>query len=132
MALSELPHDFSISDSMRAWAEIETPLVNIDREHKKFLNYWIAHRRRMHDWVRTWENWMMRCPQMGGALYTADEIRLKTLTADFVPRGFRAPLNYENSVIYQVQFDAWDLKRKQVPLRDVSFVGALVHGKRLT
>lgn len=130
MALSELLKDFSISESMRAWAELETPTVDIDREHRKFLNYWIARRKRMHDWVRTWENWMMRCPQMGGCLYTAEQMRLRQLSRELIAKGFRAPLGYENSVMYQVQYDAWDLKNKQVPLRDMSAVSALAAGKR--
>jgi len=131
MALTELAADFSISEAMRAWAELQTPTVNIEREHMKFVNYWIMHRKRMHDWVRTWENWMMRCPKMGGELYTPSQMRLKQLATDCMAQGFRAPLAYENDVIYRVQYDSWDLKRKNVPVRDISFVASLAHGKRL-
>jgi hypothetical protein len=131
MALSEITRDFSISDSMRAWAEKETPTVNIEKEHLKFVDFFMARRRRMHDWTAAWRNWMRRSPAMHGVQYTAEEIRLKKLTAEFAAEGFRPPHSYENSVIYQVQRDAWDLKRRQVPVRDISFVTSLARGKRL-
>lgn len=85
----------------------------------------------MHDWTAVWRNWMRRCPQMGGVLYTADEIRLKKLTPTCLSEGFRAPHSHENALMYQAAFDAWDLKRRDVPVRDMTQVLKLAGSKRL-
>lgn len=79
MGKTGLPADFPITETMRAWALSKTPLVDIDSEHEKFMDYWRAHGKKMADWEATWRNWMRRCLTMGGArkairLRTADEI----------------------------------------------------------
>jgi hypothetical protein len=71
--------DFSITPDMRLWADVKAPLVDIDAETEKFVDYWLANGRRMADWTATWRNWMRRCLAMGGCLKprvlrTAEEI----------------------------------------------------------
>lgn len=131
MALSALARDFAISEGMRAWAEKATPTVNIDKEHLAFVDFWRARGRRMHDWTAVWRNWMRRCPKMGGVLYTADEIQLRKLMPLFVDAGFRHPHTHENALMYQAAFDAFDLKRRGVPQRDMSPILKLAGSKRL-
>lgn len=53
---------------MRAWANAKVPQVDIDKEHEKFCDYWLAHGKRMANWEATWRNWMRRCPEMGGCM----------------------------------------------------------------
>jgi hypothetical protein len=71
--------DFSITQDMRLWAEKSTPLVDIDAETEKFVDYWLANGKKMADWTACWRNWIRRCPSMGGCLKakvlrTAEEI----------------------------------------------------------
>ena len=63
---TEIPEDFEITEKMRKWADEKIPRVDIDRETEKFIDYWLAHGKRMANWEATWRNWMRRCPEMGG------------------------------------------------------------------
>lgn len=126
-----IPSDFELSKGMRDWAEKNTPAVNVEKEHEKFVDYWLANGKCMFDWTATWRNWMRRSPQMGGCLYTADELRLKRLKAEYVAAGFRAPLPHENSVMYDFDYGVWKRhkEREQLPKRDMSVVTSLAKAK---
>lgn len=114
---------------MRAWAEEKTPTVNIDKEHETFCDYWRAHGKKMADWPATWRNWMRRAPQMGGAVYSADEVRIRALMKDYTARGFRRAYVHETSAMYSAAFEAQKLR--ELPRRDMGAVLQLVAGKRL-
>ena len=68
MGKTLLPRDFAITDEMRLWASAKVPMVDIDREHESFCDYWWAHGKKMLDWPATWRMWMRRCIAMGGAM----------------------------------------------------------------
>lgn len=61
--------DFTITDKMRAWADKKVPRVDIDEETEKFVDYWLAHGRKMASWEATWRNWMRRAPKFDGCAY---------------------------------------------------------------
>lgn len=67
MGKTRLPKDFEITDAMRLWAAEKTPLVDIDQETEKFVDYWLACGKTMADWEATWRNWMRRCTTFKGA-----------------------------------------------------------------
>lgn len=122
--------DFEISAEMRIWAEANIPQVHIDKETQKFIDYFRGKGQLMFDWVATWRNWMRRCPSMGGCMYGVDELRVKKLMAEFEPKGFRRAYTHENAVMYQVAFDAWDMKRRGVPMREMSAVVTSLAGRK--
>ena len=68
--------DFKISDKLRLWANEKSPQIDIDAETERFVDYWLAHGKKMASWDATWRNWMRRAPEMGGAMK---------------PRGHRKP-----------------------------------------
>lgn len=77
MGKTVLPDGFGISEQMRSWAKEKAPLVDIDKEHEAFCDYWLAHGKKMADWFATWRNWMRRAPAFKGAV--RDPVRLRTL-----------------------------------------------------
>lgn len=77
MGKTVLPDGFGISEQMRTWASEKTPLVDIDKEHEAFCDYWLAHGKKMADWFATWRNWMRRAPQFKGAI--RDPVQMRTL-----------------------------------------------------
>jgi hypothetical protein len=57
-----LPDDFAVTDQMRAWAREKRPMVNLDFETEKFVNYWRAESGRHAtklDWVAAWRKWIL-------------------------------------------------------------------------
>ena len=66
----QIDPSFQITTKMREWADIKAPTVDIDLETENFIDYWMAHGKPMADWTRTWQMWMRRAPNMGGALKT--------------------------------------------------------------
>lgn len=119
---AQISHEFVIDEHMRQWAQENVPTVNIDLATERWIDYWRANGRFMHDWTAAWRSGMRKSRDWGKDLYTQDEIRIHRLMADFGNKGFRRAFKHENSVMYQVAFDAWDLKRRQVPIRDTSSV----------
>lgn len=67
MGKTRLPRDFLITDAMRSWAQEKTPLVDLDAESEKFVDYFKACGKSMADWEATWRNWMRRCTTFKGA-----------------------------------------------------------------
>lgn len=60
---TRIPEDFTITASMRQWAQENAPEVNISRETTKFVNYWLSKTGQnavKRDWERTWRNWIMQ------------------------------------------------------------------------
>src|SRR5579859_4229751 len=105
MGKSPVPVDFRIDAEMRKWAEEKVPLVNIDVETEKFVDYWRANGRMMHDWVASWRTWIRNAATFrGGWLYSADEIQVKRLMDEFGSKGFRRAYTHENAVTYRVAF----------------------------
>lgn len=63
---SRIPKNFSLTDEMRAWAAVETPLVNLDAKLPEFIDYWsgVAGEKGVKlDWVSTWRNGMRKQQQ---------------------------------------------------------------------
>lgn len=129
MGKRQIPEGFSVTPEMRAWAEMKAPSVDIDREHESFVDYWLAHGTKMADWPATWRNWMRRAPKMGGALYSAEEIRVRSLMREYTAQGFRRAYVHETSSMYSAAFDAWKLQ--SLPKRDMAPVLQLVGAKRM-
>lgn len=128
MGKSVLPEEFEISSEMRGWAELKAPQVNIDVEHETFCDYWRGHGKKMAYWPAVWRNWMRRAPKMGGATYSADEVRIRVLMKDYTAKGFRRAYVHETSTMYSAAFEASSLA--QLPQRDMRGVLQLVAGKR--
>lgn len=63
MGKTLIPEDFEITDSMRQWARMKVPGLDIDAQHEMFCDYWRAHGKKMLDWQATWRNWMRRAPE---------------------------------------------------------------------
>jgi hypothetical protein len=132
MALTQLSHDFSMTDAMKEWAEKTVPMVNVEKETEKFKDYWRARGKLMHDWQACWRTWMNKVSNFRGCMYSADEIRIKKLMSKYEPQGFRRAYVHENAVQYSVAFDVWDMKRKQEPFRDAaSVIASIAQGKRI-
>jgi hypothetical protein len=124
-----IPVDFSISESMRAWAERAVPQVNIDKEHDAFIDYWLAHGKKMSDWAATWRGWMRKAPKMGGALYSPDEIEIRALMREFTAEGFRRAFRHETARTYRAAFEA--TKTHALPQRDLKCIDDLATAKRM-
>lgn len=63
---ARIPDDFPLTDEMRTWAAEEGCSFDLDREHKKFRDYWTAaggSKARKMDWIATWRNWMRRADE---------------------------------------------------------------------
>lgn len=63
---TRIPDDFGISAEMRRWAHDEIHGFDIDREHKRFRDYWRAKSGKdatKLDWIATWRNWMRRAAE---------------------------------------------------------------------
>jgi hypothetical protein len=60
---TRIPDSFGISAEMRQWAAGEVPGLDIDREHKRFRDFWRGKSGKdatKADWPATWRNWMRR------------------------------------------------------------------------
>lgn len=124
---TQLPEDFGIDGSMREWAEREVPRVNIDKEHDKFCDYFWANGKQMVSWTAAWRGWMRRCVDFKGAcLYTADELQLRAMMAEYAAQGFRRAYTHENSVRYRFEFDRWKQAREGAKPRDMSGLDSLM------
>lgn len=55
-----LPLPFLMTGAMLAWAADSVPLVNLDRETERFIDYWTGEGKSKADWDATWRNWMRR------------------------------------------------------------------------
>lgn len=63
MRASTLPDGFTITDSMRAWAKTEVPLVDVDAKLPEWMDYWRGRGATMKDWEATWRNGMRKQQQ---------------------------------------------------------------------
>lgn len=75
-----IPEDFSISDSMRAWACREVPGIDIDRETGRFVDHWLSNGRMKSNWTAAWRNWMRKAPEMGGYMKPREFVVPKAAT----------------------------------------------------
>lgn len=57
------PEHMDITARMRAWADENTPGLNLELETLKFLNYHGAKGSKFIDWVKAWRNWMINALQ---------------------------------------------------------------------
>ncbi|MGW9637468.1 hypothetical protein [Nocardiopsis alba] len=57
------PEHLDITDQMRAWADQNTPGINLELETLKFLNHHGAKGSKFIDWVKAWRNWMINARQ---------------------------------------------------------------------
>lgn len=129
MGKTLIPEVFPISESMRAWAELKTPTVNIELEHESFCDYWRAHGTKMADWTATWRNWMRRAPKMGGAVYSPEEVEIRALMREYTAKGFRRAYVHETAFKYRQAFEA--AEREKLPKRDMAGVLQLVAAKKV-
>lgn len=60
---TRIPADFQLTDEMRAWAEKDGCMFNLEREHENFCDYWTAKEGKeacKKDWIATWRRWMRK------------------------------------------------------------------------
>lgn len=130
MRLAPIDAGFELSDAMRDWAEKTVPQVKLDIEFEKFKDYWLGNGKAMANWEATLRNWLRRCVDFKGtALYTADEMRLKRLSAEYVSAGFRPPRPSEPSTVYDFEYQHWKRVRDGTPKRDMGIVTAITRAK---
>lgn len=57
---SQIPDDFSVTETMRSWATEKHPLVDIDKATLNFIDYWKSKPKdnKQLDWTRTWQRWI--------------------------------------------------------------------------
>lgn len=58
---TRIPTNFTVSEEMRAWAAEKVPMVNVDEQTERFIDFWRAKSGAAavkQDWVATWRNWM--------------------------------------------------------------------------
>lgn len=129
MGKTQLPDGFGITQGMRDWAESKVPMVDIDKEHEAFVDYWLAHGTKMADWMATWRNWMRRAPQFKGAMRRPDDAEVTRLMAEFTTAGFRRAFRHETSTTYTDAFRQW--QRSDAPERDMSNILQIARAKRV-
>lgn len=56
--LQTLPDDFTLTDSMRVWAQQTFPQVDVDSETQKFVFHWQAEGARKPNWYAAWQKWI--------------------------------------------------------------------------
>lgn len=121
--------DFSISESLRAWAQKSMPQVNIDKELETFLDYWLGNGKCMSDWDAVFRNWIRRAPKMGGALYSPLELEMRALMAEYTAQGFRRAYVHETPTTYRAAFEA--TRVHHLPQRDLKCIADLATSKRM-
>lgn len=60
---TRIAEPFIVTAEMRQWAAAETPLVDVDRATRMFVDYWRAEtgsKATKRDWLATWRNWLRR------------------------------------------------------------------------
>jgi hypothetical protein len=129
MSKTVIPSDFSISESVRAWAEKNVPQVNIDKEIETFRDYWLGNGKKMSDWNAVLRNWIRRTPKMGGALYSAEELEMRALMKEFTAQGFRRAYVHETPRAYRTAFEG--ARTHHLPQRDMKCIGDLSTAKRM-
>lgn len=60
-ASKKAPESFVITDEMRAWANVETPNVDLSLETAKFCDHTFTSAKT--DWAGTWRNWMRKAQE---------------------------------------------------------------------
>lgn len=58
---TRLPEDFTVTDTMRAWAADHAPDIDLTEATDRFRDYWVAvpgARGLKLDWTATWRNWI--------------------------------------------------------------------------
>lgn len=114
---------------MRAWAAQKMPQVNIDKEHEKFVDYWLGTGKAMADWNAVFRNWIRRAPKMGGAMYSPDEQEIRALMREFTAQGFRRAFQHETARTYRAAFESH--RTHALPHRDLKCIDALATAKRM-
>ena len=114
---TRLPDGWMPDDKVIAQMREECPGVNLEFEHRKFTDYWVAlpdSRARKKDWNATWRNWIrnasQRQPQRGGN-------RRPSFT-DFIEADNSAPATNQPS-ISNARFDdsgfSWQSSAGELP-----------------
>ena len=92
-APTPIPPDFSITDSMRAWALLNHPTIPLERETDKFRSYFLATGKVFRDWSQAWQNWIRRAEEI-----TDDRrARESAIAALHTPKESIAEMNYRIS-----------------------------------
>lgn len=60
---TKVPDPFLVTTGMLGWARERVPLVNIDTETERFLNYFRGEGKTKADWAATWRNWMLKAQE---------------------------------------------------------------------
>lgn len=129
MSKTSIPADFSISETVRAWAEKSMPQVNIDKELATFVDYWLGNGKKMCNWDAVFRNWIRRAPKMGGALYSPEEMELRSLMKEFTAQGFRRAYVHETARTYRAAFEG--ARTHHLPQRELKCIGDLSTAKRM-
>lgn len=61
----QIPADFSITPTMRAWATENLPKLDIDAALVEFVTYWAGRGATMLNWEQTWRNGMLKTDRRG-------------------------------------------------------------------
>ena len=57
---TECPVPFPVSESLKEWARVHVPRLDLSYHTAEFEDYWTAHGKRMANWDATWRNWMRK------------------------------------------------------------------------
>lgn len=83
---TRIAEPFIVTVEMRQWAAAETPLVDVDRSTRMFVDYWRAAtgaKATKRDWLATWRNWLRRdqerAEQRGGTKLSPADRAMATI-----------------------------------------------------
>lgn len=83
---TRIAEPFIVTVEMRQWAAAETPLVDVDRSTRMFVDYWRAAtgaKATKRDWLATWRNWLRRdqerAEQRGGVKLSPADRAMATI-----------------------------------------------------
>jgi len=60
---TRIPDPFLVNTLMSQWAHERAPMVDLNRETEKFVNYWRGDGGTKADWVATWRTWMLKAQE---------------------------------------------------------------------
>lgn len=82
---TRIPEPFILTASMREWALVEVPGIDVERSTRTFVDYWRGEsgaKAAKRDWVATWRNWLRRdAEKLSGRRLTPTERAEQTVAA---------------------------------------------------
>lgn len=83
-----LPDPYPLSPSLRAWADMAVPTLDVDYYHDEFCDHWYGNGKLMKSWDATWKNWMRRTDRGAGpGMFGPDDRSIQRKRPKPVPQG---------------------------------------------